>query len=273
MLVKACLNGGSDHPAAPVTPSELAVDARAVVAEGARAIHIHPRDAAGAQTLEAAHVLAAVAAIRSAVPGIPVGVTTGIWAVDGDPERRLRLVAAWEGPDVPDFASINLNEAGIDPLADLLSERGIAIEAGVWVPDDADRLAASSFAGRIIRVLLEAGDETGPAAVETTAEIETALDRLGITAPTVAHGYGLATWEVIRRAIGLERGFRVGLEDTTVLPDGTPASSNAELVAAAVALSQAGNLRTASAPPPTIMPHCRAGLTKILVDGAPTRKD
>ena len=239
MLVKACVNGGTtrkQHPAVPLTPAELAADARAVVRAGAQAIHVHPRDAAGEQSLDAADVLPAVAAMRSSVPGTPIGVTTGIWAVDGDPERRLRLVAAWEGPGLPDFASVNLNEPGCDELADLLSSLGIAIEAGVWVPEDADRLAASTFADRILRVLLEAEDETGPAAVETTAKIEATLERHGITAPTVAHGYGLATWDVIRRAIRTGRGFRIGLEDTTVLPDASPASSNTELVAAAVAL-------------------------------------
>jgi uncharacterized protein (DUF849 family) len=239
VLIKACLNGGSDHPAAPVTPTELARDAIAVVAAGAQAIHIHPRSASGAQSLVASDVLPAVAAIRAAVPDTPVGVTTGIWAVDGDPARRLELVAAWDGPGLPDFASINLNEEGTDQLAALLSSRGVAIEAGVWVPADVDRLAASGFADQILRVLIEPEDASGPGAVATTIAIEQALARHGIGAPTVAHGYDTATWDVIRRCISLDRGFRVGLEDTTVLPDGSPAADNAALVSAAVALTAA----------------------------------
>jgi uncharacterized protein (DUF849 family) len=238
VLIKACLNGGSDHPAAPVTPDQLAADSRAVVAVGAQAIHIHPRDASGAQSLAAADVLPAIAAIRAAVPGTPVGVTTGIWTVDGDPALRLRLVSAWDGPDIPDFASINLNEPGCDDLARLLLERGIAIEAGVWIPEDVDRLAASSFADRVLRVLIEPEDGTGEAAVATTVAIEAALARIGVSAPTVAHGYGLADWDVIRRCAARRTGFRVGLEDTTVLPDGSPAGSNADLVTAGVALAR-----------------------------------
>jgi uncharacterized protein (DUF849 family) len=240
LLIKACLNGGSDHPAAPVTPSELARDARAVVAAGAQAIHIHPRSVSGEQSLSAEDVLPAVAAIRVAVPGIPVGVTTGIWVVDDDPSRRLELVAAWDGPDIPDFASINMNEEGIAPLAALLSSRGIAIEAGVWVPTEVDVLAASSFADSIVRVLIEPEESSGPEAVATVIAVEEALDRHGITAPTVAHGYDQATWDVIQRCVRLDRGFRVGLEDTTVLPGGSPAAGNADLVAAAVALVRSG---------------------------------
>jgi uncharacterized protein (DUF849 family) len=240
LLIKACLNGGSDHPAAPVTPAELARDARAVVAAGAEAIHIHPRSASGEQSLDAADVLPAVAAIRAAVPGVPIGVTTGIWAVDGDPSRRLGLVSAWDGPDMPDFASVNMNEEGIIPLAALLSARGIGVEAGVWLPEEVDTLAASGFADSVLRVLIEPEESSGSGAVATVVAVETALDRRGISAPTVAHGYDLATWEVIRRCIALDRGFRIGLEDTAVLPDGSPAAGNADLVAAAVALVRSG---------------------------------
>jgi uncharacterized protein (DUF849 family) len=240
LLIKACLNGGSDHPAAPVTPAELARDARAVVDAGAQAIHIHPRSASGEQSLAASDVLAAVAAIRAAVPGVPVGVTTGIWVANDDPSRRLELVSAWDGPDIPDFASINMNEEGVVPLAGLLSSRGIGIEAGVWLPEEVDTLADSGFADSVIRVLIEPEEPTGPDAVATVIAVEAALDRRGISAPTVAHGYDLATWEVIRRCVALDRGFRIGLEDTAVLPDGSPAHGNADLVAAAVALVHSG---------------------------------
>jgi uncharacterized protein (DUF849 family) len=50
MFIKACLNGSrklGDHPLLLVNPEELARDAVAVVTVGARALHIHPRDAAG----------------------------------------------------------------------------------------------------------------------------------------------------------------------------------------------------------------------------------
>ena len=50
------------------------------------------------------------------------------------------------------------------------------------------------------------------------------------------HGYDLATWDVIRAAVAMGQDFRVGLEDTTVLPDGRVAAGNGDLVAAAVRL-------------------------------------
>ena len=238
MLLKACLNGPTKrdaHPSVPQTPAELAADAAAVVAAGAGAVHLHPRDSSGAETLEPDSVLAAVAAVRAAIPA-PVGVTTGLWAVGGDAARRMSLVGRWVGPDRPDFASVNLSEPGAAELAALLASLGIAVEAGIWTPDDADRLAGT-FGGEVLRILVEPHDRTPDGAVALAADIEAALDRHGLTAPRLHHGYGPATWSVLRAALRLGRDIRVGLEDTVVLPDGRPASGNRELVETAVRLA------------------------------------
>jgi len=238
VLIQACLNGGTtraEHPAVPLTPAELAAEARAAQLAGAQALHLHPRDASGAQTLAPDDVLAAVAAVRAAT-GLPVGVTTGIWTVAGDVARRLSLVARWTGPDRPDYASINVNEPGTEDLADLLTSLGIEIEAGVWTAQDARLLAAGTFGHRVIRVLIEPVDRAADAAVTTAAQCAAELARNGITARQVHHGYGLATWDVISAAARMGQDIRVGLEDTTVLPDGAVSTGNGDLVAAAARL-------------------------------------
>ncbi len=239
MLIKACLNGGTtrqEHPAVPQTPAELAAEAAAAVRAGAGAVHLHPRDASGAETLDAAAVLAAVAAVRAAVPGTPVGVTTGLWAAGGDPGRRMTLVSAWRGTGQPDFVSVNLSEPGAGELAGLFGELGIAVEAGLWTAADAGRFAESGFARGVLRILIEPHDAAPEAAVTVAADIEATLDQHGFTAPRLHHGYGAATWHVLRAAILQGRDIRVGLEDTTILADGRPASGNGELVEAAVSL-------------------------------------
>jgi uncharacterized protein (DUF849 family) len=214
----------------------LAEQARLAADAGAGALHIHARDLSGAQTLEPEHVLAAVAAVRAAT-GLPIGVTTGIWAVNGDVKRRLELVARWAGAGRPDYASINMNEPGTEDLADLLTSLGIEIEAGLWTTDDARLLGAAGFRDRILRVLMEPVDRTPAGAVATAAETAAELARLGVTARQIHHGYGMATWEVMRAAIAMGQDIRVGLEDTTVLPDGSTAEGNGDLVAAAVRLA------------------------------------
>jgi uncharacterized protein (DUF849 family) len=240
MLIKVCLNGGTtreEHPRVPRTPAELADQAREAVTAGAGAVHLHPRDPSGAETLAPADVLAAVQAVRAAVPNTPVGVTTGIWAAGGDPGQRLALVSRWTGQDRPDFASVNLSEPGAEPLAAQLAELGIAVEAGVWTADDAERLAASDFGAAVLRILIEPQDRDPDAATRTAAAAEQALDRRGLRAPRLHHGYGIATWHVIGAALKLGRDIRVGLEDTTVLPDGRQAAGNGDLVTAAVRLA------------------------------------
>jgi uncharacterized protein (DUF849 family) len=221
----------------PLSPTELAAEARAAADAGAGAFHLHPRDDSGAQTLEAEHVLGAVAAVRGAT-GLPVGVTTGIWTVDGDVRQRLALVERWTGPGRPDYASINLNEPGTDELADLLTSLGIGIEAGVWTAGDARLLGASGFKDRILWVLMEPEDRVPAGAVATAAETAAELARLEITARQVRHGYDLATWDVLRASIADGQDIRVGLEDTTVLPDGSVAAGNGDLVAAAARLAR-----------------------------------
>jgi uncharacterized protein (DUF849 family) len=240
MLIKACLNGGTtraQHHAVPQTPAELAADAATAVRAGAGAIHLHPRDAVGAETLDPSAVLAAVDAVRATVPGTPIGVTTGLWAAGGHPDLRMALVSQWTGTVQPDFASVNWSEPGADELAELLGKLGIAVEAGIWSPADAARLADGAVGDHVLRILVEPADDTPGAAIATAAGIEAALDAHGFTSPRLQHGEGVATWAVLRAAIKLGRDIRVGLEDTTVLPDGRLASGNAELVAAAVRLA------------------------------------
>jgi uncharacterized protein (DUF849 family) len=235
VLIQAALNGGTTragHPAVPLSPAELAAEARAARLAGAGAFHLHPRDRAGEQTLEPAHVLAAVAAVRAAT-GLPVGVTTGIWTVDVDVQRRLDLVAGWTGDRRPDYASINMNEPGIEDLADLLTSLGIGIEAGVWTAGDARVLGASGFRDRILWVLMEPEERDPAGAVATAAAAAAELASLGVTARQVRHGYDLATWPVLRAAVADGQDIRIGLEDTSVLPDGSVAAGNGELVAAA----------------------------------------
>lgn len=239
MLIQVALNGGTSrakHAAVPITPTELAADAQAAQRAGAGAFHVHPRDAVGAQTLEPEHVLAAVAAVRVAT-GLPVGVTTGIWTVDGDVRRRLALVAGWTGADRPDYASINMNEPGIEELADLLTSLSIGIEAGVWTAGDALALGQSGFRDRIRWVLMEPEDETPAEAVRSAAAAAAELAMLGIAARQVRHGYGSATWDVLRASLADGQDIRIGLEDTTVLPGGEVAAGNADLAAAAARLA------------------------------------
>ncbi|GIG87891.1 3-keto-5-aminohexanoate cleavage protein [Plantactinospora endophytica] len=237
--IKACLNGGrrrDEHPAVPVTPEELAVEAAAAVAAGAEALHLHPRERGGAQSLHFGDVGAAVSAVRSACPGVPVGVTTGLWISDGDVGRRLALVDSWADlPSAarPDFASVNVGEPGFADLVEVLRRAGIGVEAGVWSTADAQRLAASRVSWT--RILVEVVDGTAETAVATADAILTSLDDFGITAPRLLHGEEATCWPLVVHAGRLGLPTRIGLEDTVVGPADEPVVDNADLVRRALA--------------------------------------
>ena len=89
-----------------------------------------------------------------------------------------------------------------------------------------------SFRADLVRVLIEVDDADPAEAVAHCARIEDALERLGIDAPRLHHGDDLATWAVIDAALARGRDVRIGLEDTLVMADGSPAQSNAALVTA-----------------------------------------
>ena len=238
MGLQATLNGDrtkAAHAATPVSVEELAQDAAACVAAGARAIHLHPRDPEGRETLEAGIVDEAVTKVRDAC-GVPVGVTTSA-EIEPDPERRLELVRAWR---VPDYTSVNLSEAGATEVMEALIEVGVGIEAGVWTVEDAERLAASGFGGRVTRILVESGElqrlnSEGKAAdaVGLVEDVHRALDRFGLTAPRLQHGDGEVTWVLLMDAVRRGLDTRIGLEDTLSGPNGERTAGNEALVRAA----------------------------------------
>jgi uncharacterized protein (DUF849 family) len=238
--IKSCLNGRrspADHPAVPVRPDELATAAAAAVAAGAEAVHLHARDADGAESVAAPDIGRSVAAVREACPGVPVGVSTGLWITSGDEPARRAAVAGWAalaGEERPDFASVNVSEPGWVEVAGLLRGAGVAVEAGVWSVADARALAAQPADGWL-RIMVEVmgGDPGGAAA--SADEILAELDAAGLAAmPRLLHGEGPTCWPLVRHAGRLGLPTRAGLEDSTTGPDGEPVSGNAELVALAL---------------------------------------
>jgi uncharacterized protein (DUF849 family) len=236
VLVKACLNGSrrrTEHEALPISAQELALDAARAVGAGAGALHVHPRLADGTETLGADPIGRAIAEIRTACPGTPVGLSTGAW-IERDPRRRLAQVESWI--TLPDFVSVNFSEPGAVDLCERLIDRRIGVEAGLWTVGDADLLARSSLAGRCLRVLIEPREEDTDQAMKTAGAIETRLDENHLRLPRLLHGTGRAAWVVL--GLALKRGYdiRIGFEDTLRLPDGRLATNNADLVAAAIRL-------------------------------------
>jgi uncharacterized protein (DUF849 family) len=129
-----------------------------------------------------------------------------------------------------------MGEDGIVELCEHLLARGVGIEAGLLSVKDAEAFASSRVARRCTRVLIEPLDVEPEAAVANAVLMEGLVLEAGIRLKQVHHGDGIASWAVSTRALQRGHGMRTGLEDTTVLPNGTRAQDNAELVREAARL-------------------------------------
>src|SRR5919197_3817682 len=235
-MLQVALNGHrspEEHPAIPRTPEELAREARASVDAGADVVHVHAYED-GQETFDSEQCAAMVRAIRAACPGIPISQTTALYIAGDDPERRLTLIAGWT--ELPELVTANQGEEGIVELCEHLLGRGVGIEAGLLSLADAEAYVDSPIAARCTRVLVEPLDADPDTAVAHGAAIEAVLEEAGIGLDQVHHGDLLASCAVSERGAGRGHGIRTGLEDTTVLPEGTPARDNAELVRIAAEL-------------------------------------
>ena len=235
-LLQACLNGArepGEHPDLPLDADALAAQSLLVWAAGAHAVHVHPRDAEGRESLAPGACAEAVAAIRAAAPQLEVSVTTGAW-IEPDLARRVALAEAWT--IVPDVASVNFSEEGAERVCRALGHRGVRIEAGLATEADAERFLASGCARWCERVLVEVGDAEPEAAVEHAARIGERLR--GTFLPQLHHGEGRATWAVLVAAARAGHAIRIGLEDTLELPDGRPVPGNEAMVRAASELQR-----------------------------------
>lgn len=235
-LLQACLNGNrpvGSHPALPVTPAELAQAAWGAVQAGAGALHLHPRDGEGRESLDAGVVAAALNAVRAACPGIPVGISSGFWMLP-DVEAQLAAAHAWRVR--PDFVSVNWHEPHAAALAETLLESGIGVESGLWTLAAVQAFLNWPGRNRALRILVEVMDREAEEAQAEATAILALLDEIGVTPPRLLHGEGQSAWPVLREAARRGLSTRIGLEDTLALPDGAPAADNADLVRAARAV-------------------------------------
>lgn len=239
MIVQTCLNGRRDgffHPALPLTADAMASDAAACVAAGAAEVHLHARGKNGRETLNCEVMDATVVAVRKACPGTLIGVSTGEW-IERNSDSTLACIESWR--ERPDYASVNLSEARAPAVMEQLWRHGVGVEVGLASVADAERLVALDHGSRALRILIEIAEQDEAAALAVADSIQSVLDRAGFRRPVLLHGEDATMWRFVGQAAKGRLSTRVGLEDGRLLPDGTIASGNAAMVAAAVEIYRA----------------------------------
>ena len=231
-MLQVCPNGPHDqahHPHVPTTVADVVASVEASLDAGASEVHVHPKDGEGRDSLDPANVDPLVEALRARCGPVPIGVTTAIWAVT-DHRQRMQYVRQWVSR--PDYASVNWHEPGGAELADLLLDRGIGVEAGLWYLDAAQAFLRYPRARECTRILIEGTNQNVDAAINEAQQILDCVADLGL--PILLHGEGTNAWPLLRLAKDKDLDSRIGMEDTFALPDGRTANSNAELVRAAL---------------------------------------
>ncbi|MGH7005136.1 MAG: 3-keto-5-aminohexanoate cleavage protein, partial [Alphaproteobacteria bacterium] len=224
------------HPAVPYDAAELARDAALVIAEGASELHIHPRGPDGTESLDPDIVAQALLAIRKAVPGTPIGLSTH-WRIPPGERARQKPIEAWRV--LPDYVSVNLIEDDAADLIALVLGKGIGVEAGIWSIDDAQRFVALPRAGNCLRVLVEINEQDIDEGLAAARGILAVLQRSELRLPVLLHGDEASVWPMFRQALSDGHDSRIGLEDGNLLPAGGRARDNADLIRAARRLAGA----------------------------------
>jgi uncharacterized protein (DUF849 family) len=232
--------GKDVHPNMPVSMDELLADVAACLRAGATGVHLHVRDAAGAETFDPATVNDTCQRMRDLAADLDVpleiGLTTGAWVVP-DLADRIAMIREWQGVDC---ATVNLSEDGFEQVMSAMIDVGIGIDVGLWAPVEMDRLIGSGLLPHAQRVSIEL-DPGEPyfltgTPTDLARQVNDLLDDAGSTCPRLTHGMNDWVWPLVADAFRRGHDTRVGFEDSVLLPDGTRANGNADLVAAAVAL-------------------------------------
>jgi len=221
----------SDHPALPITADELAATAKACLAEGADAIHLHVRKDDGSHSLEAGRYREAIAAIEEAAPGMAIQVTTESASVYDVPAQLACLEALR-----PASASISIREMARDPklaarVYSVAAEAGTQVQHILYARTCIDQLSAWREGG-VIRaeqddVIFVLGQYKPPVLAQPS-------DLDGFLSATAGLGlnwaicaFGQNEHACLLNAIHRGGNIRIGFENNIHTPDGNLLTSNA----------------------------------------------
>lgn len=224
------LNGSrsaGDGAAVPMSPEDLAEAAVAAVAAGAGEVLVSPRTPCGRRSLSPRVVGPVLEALRGAGVSVPLSVPV---SGEGEPGAAGRLARIRSWTVLPDRAEVDFAESGAAEVAQALLERGIAVDAAVPSGGPAGPGPMARFLAWPVRA-----PERVRLVVELAAADPSLLAGLRGLPPVavVLYGREAAAWPVLRLAARCGMGTRTGAGEVLHLPDGRPARSNAELVAAA----------------------------------------
>ncbi|MEW5725994.1 MAG: 3-keto-5-aminohexanoate cleavage protein [Thermodesulfobacteriota bacterium] len=248
LVVTAALTGNvptkAQNPNLPVTPEEIAADARRCAEVGASVLHIHARDPQQKPTLEVAVFREIARRVKEQAPDLVIQFSTGARA-GRDWEARVNPVRLL--PEMGSFTTGSTNMPGLvyenqpqflEYLAAVFQETGVKPEIEVFeagMINNALYLVKKGLLDPPLHFNLVLGVPGAmPCSVRNLLFLSESLPAGSTWTFT---GIGREGIPVAAAALALGGHVRVGLEDNLYLPDGRPAG-NAGLVEKVVSLAR-----------------------------------
>jgi len=272
VVVTCALTGVLTDPVqhqVPVTPEQMAREARAAFDAGASVMHVHFRQQAPGKghlpSWEPQVALEIAQAIRESCPGVIFNQSTGVVGPDiSGPAACIRAIR-------PEIAAANAGSLNylkvrsdgrwawppmlfdnpvekVKAFLDVMAESGALPEFecfDVGIVRCVEMYARSGLYRGHPDVNFVMGVESGMPADPALLPILTGLLPAGATWQVTAIGRA-EIWPLHRRTAELGGNLRTGLEDTFYLPDGRKATSNGELIDALVKLARESGRECAS---------------------------
>lgn len=136
-MIKICMNGDrtkNDTPCVPISTEDYLSDMHWFLSRGVEIFHIHFRDSHGFESLEQSIIEPQFSTLKKAIPSCKIGIGTPLQ--NGlTSKKRQQLISQWTWS--PDFASLNLSEEGSLELAEILDNKQVPIEYGIFSMTDA----------------------------------------------------------------------------------------------------------------------------------------
>jgi 3-keto-5-aminohexanoate cleavage enzyme len=248
LIVIAAPNGArldkQGHPAVPLTAEELAACAGDLAECGVSVLHLHVRNDGGGHTLDAGRYRAAQDAIRDRIGDRLILQVTTEAVGRYDRAQQMALVRELR----PEAVSLALRELCPDRAAEPeageffreLEAQGSWPQYILYTPAETarfDRLRQDGFFGTQAPFALFVLGRYSASLEGDPAELDAFLAACTADAfPWAVCCFGPAEPAAVSRAAQLGGHVRIGFENNRLLPDGTAARDNAQLVAAELAL-------------------------------------
>jgi 3-keto-5-aminohexanoate cleavage enzyme len=235
----------ADHPAIPLSPSEIALDAEQCADAGAVLLHLHVRDAEGRHSLSPDRYRTAIDAIEDRIGDrLTLQITTescGIFDLATQMAAVLEVKPAAASFAVREFIAASKDEPQAREFFAAVRDLGTTPQFILYEPAEIDRLRELIAIGvipfRAPAVLFVLGRYTAGTSSNPLSLIPF-LTRWGDQEPWTVCSFGPSELRVAAAAIALGGHVRVGFENNLRRPDGSFLTSNAQQVATVAAVAR-----------------------------------